>query len=90
MNEAELKKQLAAWIDPGVIADALVDVMAEYIEPGAITFDNAKAFYDNFLETELPSALERVIRKGWPHGIHPTKRGEETPLAKWEKQAGLR
>lgn len=62
MNAAELKKQLATWIDPSVIAEALVEAMEEVAEPKEMTFENAKTFYYKFLETELPDALERSIR----------------------------
>jgi len=97
MNEAELKKQLAAWIDPKVLADTLVDQMAEEAEPEEMTLENAKTFYYDFLETELADALERSIRythRRGPSGPPPvlTKdypRYPETPLEKWKKQAGI-
>ena len=76
MNE-EFKKQLAeqvaTWIDPGVIANTLVDQMAEEAEPEEMTLENAKTFYYDFLETELADALERSIRYTQRRGAPPAK-----------------
>ena len=69
MDTEKLKEQLADWIDPGVIADALVDIMAEETEPGEMTFENAKTFYYKFLETQLHDGLKTVITSSAPWSL---------------------
>lgn len=63
MNTEQLKKQLATWIDPYVIAETLVDIMTEEGEPEQLTLTNAKEIYLNFLETELSDGLKNSTRQ---------------------------
>ena len=58
-SREEVVEQLAEWIDTSVIAEGLVDAMAEVALPEEMTLDNAKAVYYDFLENELADALCR-------------------------------
>ena len=61
-SREELVDQLSDWIDASVIAEQLVDAMAEVALPEEMTLDNAKAIYYDFLQNELPDGLRRSVR----------------------------
>lgn len=61
VSHEELVDQLGDWIDASVIAEQLVDAMAEVALPEEMTLDNAKAIYYDFLQNELPDGLRRSV-----------------------------
>ncbi len=61
MSYGELIDQLGDWIDTSVIAEQLVDAMAEVALPEEMTLDNAKAIYFDFLQNELADGLRRSV-----------------------------
>jgi len=60
-SREELVDQLSDWIDTSVIAEQLVDAIAEVALPEEMTLDNAKAVYYDFLQNELPDGLQRSV-----------------------------
>jgi len=60
-SHEELVDQLSDWIDASVIAEQLVEAMAEVALPGEMTLKNAKAIYYDFLQNELPDGLRRSV-----------------------------
>ena len=60
-SREELVDQLSEWIEADVIAEQLVDAMAEIDLPEEMTLDNAKAVYLDFLQNELPEGLRRSV-----------------------------
>ena len=50
----DLREQLSAWIDKGVIADSILELW------GVNDILSAQSIWLNFLETELHQGLERV------------------------------
>ena len=60
----ELKKELAKWIDVGVLAEGIVETLEENTEPEEMTLEIAKKLWLNFLETEFRDGLDRSLRYG--------------------------
>jgi len=60
-SREELIAQLSAWIDTDVIAEQLVDAMAEVALPEEMTLEKAKTIYYDFLQNELPDGLRRSV-----------------------------
>ena len=63
VSRAELVEQVRDWIDASVIAEQIVDAMAEVAFPEEMTLDNAKAIYYDFLQNELPDGLRRTVNR---------------------------
>ena len=64
MTEEELVDQLSDWIDTNVLAEQLVEAMAEVAVPEEMTLENAKVIYYDFLQNELPDGLRRSVKWG--------------------------
>ena len=62
ISREELVSELSGWIDTTVIAEELLDTMAEAALPEEITLDNAKRVYYDFLQNELADGLRRSAK----------------------------
>jgi hypothetical protein len=62
-SREELIDQLSEWIDTTVIAEQLVDAMAEVALPEEMTLAHAKATYYDFLQNELIDGLQRSAKR---------------------------
>ena len=62
ISREELIEKLSDWIDVAVIAEELLDTMAEVAQPEEITLDNAKQVYYDFLQNELADGLRRSVK----------------------------
>jgi hypothetical protein len=62
VSHEELIEGLSEWIDTTVIAEQLVDAMAEVAHPEEMTLPNAKRVYYDFLQNELADGLRRSVR----------------------------
>ena len=56
MERQELQKELAAWIDPMVLAEAILEHLAENDEI-EVSLENAKTVWLDYLYTELHPGL---------------------------------
>ena len=57
---SDVQRELSAWIDTGVIAEAILDELKD--QGMATTVDNGKAIWLDVLENELPIALRSSVR----------------------------
>ena len=57
---SEIQRELSAWIDTGVIAEAILDELKD--QGKAATVGNGKTVWLDVLENELPIALKSSVR----------------------------
>ncbi|MDP3063885.1 MAG: hypothetical protein Q8O40_11850 [Chloroflexota bacterium] len=65
MDRDTLVAEVSLWLDPTVIAEAIVDGLEQVEAP--MTVEQAKAVWLNVLETELPQAVKASAKAlaGW-------------------------
>ena len=57
---SDVQRELSAWIDTGVIAEAILDELKD--QGKAATVGNGKTVWLDVLENELPIALKSSVR----------------------------